>query len=206
MAALAWKPERFGYNRITIGLDHRLGGLRGGLSVTQLSEANSVLGARFSAALGGARADSMFLDLALRYDLGAAGRSADRCARAGRSPGCAAGVAGSGADPHQRLRHWISASIACSDRATASASASRSRCAWRAAGSICCCRATGIMPPPASASGTPRASTSPPRAASWISRRAMRCPLWGGDLSGNLFSAARSPAISPRSRPTRAAR
>jgi hypothetical protein len=71
MAALEWKPERFGYTRTTVGLDRRFGGLRTQLSLTHLSEANSVLGARFSGALGDARADSDFLDLGLRYDLGA---------------------------------------------------------------------------------------------------------------------------------------
>ncbi len=70
LAALEWKPERFGYNRTTLGLDRRFGGLRAGLSLTALAEANSVLGARFSGALGNARADSMFVDLGLRYDLG----------------------------------------------------------------------------------------------------------------------------------------
>jgi len=69
--ALKWKPERFGYNRATLGLDRRFGGLRAGASVTRLSESNSVLGARFSGALGLARADSMFVDLGARYDFGA---------------------------------------------------------------------------------------------------------------------------------------
>ncbi|MES2442025.1 MAG: S8 family peptidase [Pseudomonadota bacterium] len=69
--ALKWKPERFGYNRATLGLDRRFGALQAGASVTRLSENNSVLGARFSGALGAARADSLFVDLGARLDFGA---------------------------------------------------------------------------------------------------------------------------------------
>ncbi len=71
LIALRGKPQRFGYSRATLGLDRRFGGFRAGLSVTRLSEANSVLGARFGGALGAARADSVFVDLGARYDLGA---------------------------------------------------------------------------------------------------------------------------------------
>jgi hypothetical protein len=70
LLALKWKPERFGYGRTTLGLDRRFGGLRTGISVTRLAENNSVLGARFGGALGRARAESMFVDLGARYDLG----------------------------------------------------------------------------------------------------------------------------------------
>ncbi|MBC9034193.1 S8 family serine peptidase [Sphingomonas sp. JC676] len=69
--ALKWKSERFGYGRMTLALDRRFGGLRTGLSLTRLAENDTVLGARFSGALGAARADSLFVDLGLRYDLGA---------------------------------------------------------------------------------------------------------------------------------------
>jgi hypothetical protein len=68
--ALQWRPERFGYGRTTLALDRRFGGLRTGLSLTRLAENDTVLGARFSGALGAARADSLFVDLGLRYDLG----------------------------------------------------------------------------------------------------------------------------------------
>ncbi|WP_275956622.1 S8 family peptidase [Sphingomonas sp. dw_22] len=67
---LRWRPERFGYGRTTLALDRRFGGLRAGLSLTRLAEDDTVLGARFSGALGAARADSLFVDLGLRADLG----------------------------------------------------------------------------------------------------------------------------------------
>jgi hypothetical protein len=70
MPALQWKPERFGYRRTALALDRRFGGFGAGLSVTRLVENICVLGARFSGALGRARADSVFVDLALRADLG----------------------------------------------------------------------------------------------------------------------------------------
>lgn len=70
LLALKSRPERFGYGRTTLGLDRRFGGLRTGLSVTRLAENESVLGARFSGALGRARADSLFVDLGARYDFG----------------------------------------------------------------------------------------------------------------------------------------
>ncbi|MBO9621425.1 MAG: S8 family serine peptidase [Sphingomonas sp.] len=69
-ASLKWRPQRSGYARTTIGLDRSFGGLSAGLSLTHMREADTVLGARFSGALGAARADSSFLDLGLRYDLG----------------------------------------------------------------------------------------------------------------------------------------
>ena len=69
-AALRWKSQRFGYGRTTLALDRRFGGLRTGLSLTRLAENDTVLGARFSGALGATRADSLFVDLGLRYDLG----------------------------------------------------------------------------------------------------------------------------------------
>ncbi len=69
-AGLRWKPERFGYQRSTIGVDRRFDALQAGLSVTRLEERDTVLGARFSGALGAARATSWFADLGLRTDLG----------------------------------------------------------------------------------------------------------------------------------------
>ncbi|KRC80424.1 peptidase S8 [Sphingomonas sp. Root241] len=69
-AALRWDPQRSGYWRTTLGLDRSFGNLRAGLSLTRLSERDTVLGARFSGGLGAARADSNFVDLGLRYDMG----------------------------------------------------------------------------------------------------------------------------------------
>lgn len=69
-AALRWRPERFGYARTTIGLDRAFGGLRSGVLLTHLAESDTLLGARFSGALGAARADSVFVDASARYDFG----------------------------------------------------------------------------------------------------------------------------------------
>lgn len=69
-AALRWDPLRSGYWRTTLGLDRSFGNLRAGLSLTRLSERDTVLGARFSGGLGAARADSNFIDLGLRYNIG----------------------------------------------------------------------------------------------------------------------------------------
>ncbi len=69
-AALRRRAERFGYARTTLGVDRTFGGLRTGVIVTHLSEADTLLGARFSGALGATRADSLFLDVAARYDIG----------------------------------------------------------------------------------------------------------------------------------------
>lgn len=69
-AALRGDAQRSGYWRTTVGLDRAIGDLRVGVSVTRLSERDTVLGARFSGGLGGARADSNFVDLGLRYEMG----------------------------------------------------------------------------------------------------------------------------------------
>ncbi|TGX52905.1 peptidase S8 [Sphingomonas gei] len=66
-AALRWDAQHSGYWRTTLGLDRRFGDLRAGLSLTRLSERDTLLGARFSGGLGAARADSNFVDLGLRY-------------------------------------------------------------------------------------------------------------------------------------------
>ncbi|HEX8303070.1 S8 family peptidase [Sphingomonas sp.] len=68
--ALRRRPERFGYSRTTMGLDRAFGGLRAGLLVTHLNEADTLLGARFSGALGATRADTVFVDIAARYEMG----------------------------------------------------------------------------------------------------------------------------------------
>lgn len=70
MAALRWRRERHGYSRMTIGVDRRFGGLRAGLALTRLDETETVLGARFTGALGGARGESLFVDLGARWDAG----------------------------------------------------------------------------------------------------------------------------------------
>lgn len=62
--------QRYGYGRATIALDRRFGGLNASLALTRLAEANTVLGARFGAGLGAARASSLFADLGLRWGLG----------------------------------------------------------------------------------------------------------------------------------------
>ncbi|WP_010545020.1 S8 family peptidase [Sphingomonas elodea] len=70
VAALQTRWQRFGYGRTTVALDRRLGGVRASLALTRMAESNTVLGARFGAGLGAARADSLFTDLALRWRLG----------------------------------------------------------------------------------------------------------------------------------------
>jgi hypothetical protein len=70
-AALKWNPQRSGYWRTTLGIDREIGDLRVGVSLTRLSERDTVLGARFSGGLGAARADSNFVDIGMRYDMGA---------------------------------------------------------------------------------------------------------------------------------------
>ncbi|RYY25542.1 MAG: peptidase S8 [Sphingomonadales bacterium] len=68
--ALRGRRERFGYFRTTLGVDRAFGGLSTSANLTHLRESDTLLGARFSGALGATRADSVFLDLAARYDLG----------------------------------------------------------------------------------------------------------------------------------------
>ncbi|OAN65961.1 S8 family peptidase [Sphingomonas sp. TDK1] len=70
VAGLEARWLRFGYGRSTLAIDRRLGGLNASLGVTRLSEDNTVLGARFSAGLGAARARSLFADLGVRWTLG----------------------------------------------------------------------------------------------------------------------------------------
>lgn len=72
---LSWRAQRgsnrYGYGRVTLALDRRFGPLRAGLALTRLREDGTLLGAHFTGALGGARADTDFVDASLRYDLGA---------------------------------------------------------------------------------------------------------------------------------------
>lgn len=69
-AGLQSRWLRYGYGRSTIALDRRVGGLTASLGLTRMTENNTVLGARFSAGLGAARADSLFADFGLRWGLG----------------------------------------------------------------------------------------------------------------------------------------
>ncbi|WP_404336444.1 S8 family peptidase [Sphingomonas sp. MMS12-HWE2-04] len=94
-ASLRWRPERYGYGRTTIGLDRRFGPLQAGLSLTHLDERDTVLGARFTGGFGAARADSNFIDLALRTDLGG-GWSLGGSLRQGWTHARLRGVAGGG--------------------------------------------------------------------------------------------------------------
>ncbi|VXC62076.1 S8 family peptidase [Sphingomonas sp. AX6] len=59
--------DRYGYDRITIGFDRRFGALATNLNVTRLAEADTVLGAQFSGALGAARATSYYVDTSMRW-------------------------------------------------------------------------------------------------------------------------------------------
>lgn len=70
LVGLMWKPERKGYGRTSLGLDREVGPVRLGASVTRMREADTLLGARFLGGMGSARADSAFLDLSARADLG----------------------------------------------------------------------------------------------------------------------------------------
>ncbi|MEZ0242126.1 MAG: S8 family serine peptidase, partial [Sphingomonas sp.] len=70
LGPLAMRPERLGYGRTTLGLDRRIGPLRIGASATRMTEADTLLGARFMAGLGRARADSVFIDFGARADFG----------------------------------------------------------------------------------------------------------------------------------------
>lgn len=69
-AALRGTWDRHGYARSTLAVDRAFGGLRIGLSATRLAEADTILGAHFTGGLGGARADSLFVDLGARAELG----------------------------------------------------------------------------------------------------------------------------------------
>ena len=58
------------YHRLTIGLDRDIGPLALSLAASRLSESGTLLGARFSEALGAARGDSWFVDAGARLALG----------------------------------------------------------------------------------------------------------------------------------------
>lgn len=62
--------SRYGYDQVALGLDRRFGGLALGLEATRLAERETVLGARFSPALGGRGATSWFVDVDAGFDAG----------------------------------------------------------------------------------------------------------------------------------------
>lgn len=68
--ALRGDYDRYGYDRMSVGLDRRLGAFRLGLEASRLDERRTVLGARFGPALGGDGALSWFLDASASFDPG----------------------------------------------------------------------------------------------------------------------------------------
>ena len=60
--------RRSAYDKVTIGLDKRFGGLATTLSATSLTERDTLLGARFDGGLGAARATTRFLDASARWN------------------------------------------------------------------------------------------------------------------------------------------
>ncbi len=67
---LRGRYRRYGYDRASLALDRRFGGLNFAVTGTQLNEHATVLGARFGNALGATRATSWFVDGAVRFDFG----------------------------------------------------------------------------------------------------------------------------------------
>ena len=63
--------QRSGYTRISLAVDRRFGGLSTMVSATRMDERDTVLGARFDAALGATRAATWFVDAKARFDAGA---------------------------------------------------------------------------------------------------------------------------------------
>ena len=62
--------RRSGYDRVTLALDRRVGDVSTVVSATRMAEDGTLLGARFDWGLGGARADSWFLDAKARWAMG----------------------------------------------------------------------------------------------------------------------------------------
>ena len=62
--------RRYGYDRASLALDRSFGGLKLGVTGTQLSEHTTILGAHFGDALGATRATTWFADAAARFDFG----------------------------------------------------------------------------------------------------------------------------------------
>ena len=116
-------------------LDRRFGPLGLWVGASRLAESDTLLGAKFSAGLGAPRATSWFLDASARLDAGGGWSIGGALA-----PGlddrrrCAFGLDGGGTVAHQRVRRRCRQASACSARPTASACASRSRCASSSGG------------------------------------------------------------------------
>jgi hypothetical protein len=62
--------QRSGYNRASLAIDRRFGGLSTIVSATRMDERDTVLGARFDAALGATRAATWFVDTKARFNAG----------------------------------------------------------------------------------------------------------------------------------------
>jgi len=63
--------RRSPYQRVSVSADRSWGGLVAALTVSNLAERDTLLGARFDGGLGAARADSWFADMDARWSLGA---------------------------------------------------------------------------------------------------------------------------------------
>lgn len=70
LIAVRDRYRRYGYDRSALTLDRRFGGLGVAVTGTRLAEQATVLGARFSDALGGSHATTWFLDAVARLDAG----------------------------------------------------------------------------------------------------------------------------------------
>lgn len=64
------RSQRWGYDRVAIGLDRRIGPVQATLTASHLGERNSLLGAHFGDGLGAAQASSWFIDAEARIDAG----------------------------------------------------------------------------------------------------------------------------------------
>ncbi len=62
--------QRSGYNRASLTVDRRFGALSTMVAATRMDERDTVLGARFDAALGATRAATWFVDTKARFDAG----------------------------------------------------------------------------------------------------------------------------------------
>ena len=70
-AALQNRGQRSGYDKLSVGLDRRFGGLFATMTASHLRERDTVLGARFGDGMGASEATSWFLDAAARLEIGA---------------------------------------------------------------------------------------------------------------------------------------
>ncbi|MFM9829468.1 MAG: S8 family peptidase [Sphingomonas sp.] len=67
---LSRRADRTGYRQFSLGLDRQFGALSTVVTASYLGESDTLLGARFSPALGAARAQSWFVDAEARVDAG----------------------------------------------------------------------------------------------------------------------------------------